>query len=85
MKQTITKDNGTTHTLICSDFFDVEGLKADCIINDPLKIRPKHIGYYSTELEAHLAWKERKHKYALEIAEKEEDPRVKIALLNRYK
>jgi len=35
LKQTITKDNGTTHTLICSDFFDVEGLKADCIINDP--------------------------------------------------
>lgn len=34
LTQTITKPNGTTHTLICSDFLDVEGLKADAIITD---------------------------------------------------
>lgn len=31
---TITKDNNTTHRLINEDFFDVEGLKVDCIVND---------------------------------------------------
>lgn len=33
-EQTITKDNGTTHRLIKSNFFDVSGLKADCVITD---------------------------------------------------
>jgi len=32
---TITKDNGTTHRLINSDFFDVEGIEAHLILNDP--------------------------------------------------
>lgn len=31
---TITKDNGTTHRLINSDFLNVEGLKVDAIITD---------------------------------------------------
>lgn len=34
MKQTITKDNGTTHTLICSDFLRTSNIKADAIITD---------------------------------------------------
>ena len=33
-EQTITKPNGTTHRLINSNFFDVEGLKADLNIGD---------------------------------------------------
>lgn len=32
---TIIKDNGTTHRLINSDFFDIKDIKADLILNDP--------------------------------------------------
>lgn len=31
---TITKDNGTTHRLINSDFLKVEGLKAQLVLTD---------------------------------------------------
>lgn len=31
----IEKDNGTTHRLINDDFFNVDGLKCDLILNDP--------------------------------------------------
>lgn len=35
MQQTITKDNGTTHTLICSDFLRISNFKVDAVITDP--------------------------------------------------
>ncbi len=46
-----------------------------------------YIGSYDTELEAHLAWKERKHDYALQLADSEyvTDDRVREALRNKYK
>lgn len=54
--------------------------------SDPLKrSKSGHIGYYTTELEAHLAWKATKHKYALELAETQSDSRVAEVLRNKYK
>ena len=52
---------------------------------DPFKRYNREVGYYSTEVEAHLAWKSRKHQYALELAEIEPDPRVKEILRTRFK
>lgn len=43
-----------------------------------------HIGYYSTELEAHKAWQAKKHEYACMLAEKQQDTRVADALRQRY-
>jgi site-specific DNA-methyltransferase (adenine-specific) len=34
MKQIITKDNGTTHTLICSDYTRISNFKVDAVITD---------------------------------------------------
>lgn len=51
---------------------------------DPLKRYSTHLGYYKTEIDAHLAWKAKKHEYALELADLEEDSRVKAALRTRY-
>lgn len=54
-EQTITKDNGTTHRLINSNFFDIKGLKADCIINDPpFNITAQH---WDKLLDFNLMWK----------------------------
>ena len=53
--------------------------------SDPFGRYKRYIGMYKTELEAHLAWKDRKHKYACELAELEPDPRVKEILINKYK
>jgi hypothetical protein len=52
--------------------------------SDPLKRNPRYLGYFDTELEAHLAWKARKHEYALELAEMESDPRVREVLRTKY-
>ena len=52
---------------------------------DPLGVRSTYLGVYPTEIEAHLAWKSKKHGYALELAELENDPRIKEALSIMYK
>ena len=46
-----------------------------------------HLGYFNTEIEAHLAWKKRKHELACELADSEyvTDERVAIALRTKYK
>jgi hypothetical protein len=55
---------------------------AQCV--DPFKPKSKHVGYFKTELEAHLAWKFKKHEYACRLAELQDDPRVADALRQRY-
>lgn len=44
----------------------------------------RHLGYFPTELDAHLAWKARKHEIACIFAEQQTDPRVADALRKRY-
>ena len=43
-----------------------------------------HLGYYITELEAHLAWKAYKHNLACKLAGEQTDSRVAEALRTRY-
>jgi hypothetical protein len=54
--------------------------------SDPFKIRGYHIGYFKTPEEAYQAWRERKHQYAVELANSEyvTDERVKKVLLTKY-
>lgn len=51
---------------------------------DPCKFLSNHIGYYSSELEAHLAWQTRKHEYACKLSDIQSDERVAFVLRNRY-
>lgn len=44
----------------------------------------RHIGYYPTELEAHKAWQAKKHEYACQLADLQDDERVAKALRERY-
>lgn len=44
----------------------------------------ENLGYFPTALEAHYAWKSRKHHYACQLADLETDPRIKEALVSRF-
>jgi len=57
--------------------------KAQC--SDPFRENGEYIGYFDTELEAHLAWKARKHEYACQLADLQEDERVASVLRIKYK
>lgn len=54
--------------------------------SNPFKGVNENLGYFLTELEAHLAWKVRKHEHACALAESEycNDERLADALRNRY-
>ncbi len=56
-------------------------------ISNPFGKSQVYLGLYNTEIEAHLAWKKRKHEYACELADSSyvTDDRVRVALRNRYK
>lgn len=51
---------------------------------NPVSNESKHLGYFSTELEAHGVWQAKKHEYACLLAEQQQDPRVAKALRERY-
>ena len=54
--------------------------------NNPLTGKQEHLGYFTDELQAHLAWKARKHELACQLAESEYcvDPRLAEVLKTRY-
>ena len=56
-------------------------------IKNPLTGKCEMLGHYDTELEAHLAWKKRKHELSCELADSKyvTDLRLAEALRNRYK
>lgn len=62
-----------------------EGNRFRSQCHNPFTTKQEYLGLYKTELEAHLAWKEKKHYYACQLAELQEDSRVAEALRNRYK
>lgn len=53
--------------------------------NNPITGKSEHLGVFIYPNEAHLAWKQTKHKFALDLANTQKDPRVVKALINRYK
>lgn len=51
---------------------------------NPFSKKYEKLGRFGTPQEAHLAWKKRKHEFALKFAELQSDRRVSDALLKRY-
>ena len=51
---------------------------------DPFNRVNAYIGLFATELEAHKAWQAKKHEYACQLADLQEDPRVADALRQHY-
>lgn len=52
--------------------------------NNPFLKKIEHVGYFTTEVEAHKAWQAKKHEHALKLADLQDDPRVADALRERY-
>lgn len=52
--------------------------------NNPITGDGEYLGRFCTEIDAHLAWKKRKHELACQLAELQTDPRVAEALRTRY-
>jgi hypothetical protein len=55
---------------------------ANC--RNPFTAKQEAIGYFECPYSAHEAWKDRKHKLALQLAAGQSDPRVSKALEERY-
>jgi hypothetical protein len=53
-------------------------------ISNPFTKKSEYLGYFTDEMEGHLAWKKRKHEFACMIADQQEDKRVADALRIRY-
>ena len=60
--------------------------KFRAMCRNPFTDKHEHLGLFTNELQAHLAWKTRKHELACMLAESEyvDDPRVAEALRTRY-
>lgn len=56
--------------------------KAQC--SNPFTKKREHLGYFTSEHEAHKAWAKRKLELAHLLAAEQEDPRVAKALIGRY-
>jgi len=74
------KDGSLRGASFCNTY---KKYKSRC--NCPVTGKRVSLGYYETELEAHLAWKAYKHKIALSLAELETDERVSNRLKLMYK
>lgn len=54
------------------------------VCRDPFTKGKTYLGYFMCPIEAHLAWKSQKHKFALQLADLQTDERVAEALRIRY-
>ena len=45
----------------------------------------EYLGYFDSPVDAHCAWRKRKHELACKLAEIQDDPRVSAALIRRFK
>lgn len=90
------------HPLLNSFITDSASIRGECMIGvswhkrikkfqsrcrNPFINKEEHLGYFVDELEAHLAWKSRKHELACQLADSDycNDPRLAEVLRNRYK
>ena len=83
-----TTDSGKTRgKYLVGCFWVTSNNKFTARCSNPNTRKQQHLGYFTEEIEAHLAWKYQKHKYAVELSNSEyvTDDRVKDALMVRYK
>jgi hypothetical protein len=59
-------------------------LKFRAACSNPFTKKQVKLGFYKTEIEAHKAWQAKKHEYACQLADSQQDPRVAKALRERY-
>jgi hypothetical protein len=65
-------------------YWNIKNNKFLAQCTDPFGLNGRYIGLFDSELEAHKAWQAKKHEYACQLADLQEDPRVAKALRERY-
>lgn len=65
-------------------YFDVKAGKFKSQCCNPFAKKQEHLGYFTCPVQAHLAWKRRKHELACQLADLQTDERVANALRTRY-
>jgi len=61
---------------------DINKFRSQC--SNPFTKQREYLGYFKDPQEAHLAWKQRKHELACQLADLQTDQRVADALRARY-
>ncbi len=64
--------------------YDKSNKKYRARCRNPFTNKSEHIGRFTCQQDAHLAWKKRKHELACQLAEIQDDPKVAQALRTRY-
>lgn len=78
-------DLKTTKSKLTGAFLNKATGKYQASCKNPFSGKLEHLGLYSSEIEAHQAWKIRKHELACQLADSQADKRVAEALRSRYK
>lgn len=82
----ITEDRRSTAGTMTGAYYrkDMNKYRAHC--HNGFSEKQEHLGFFSKEIDAHLAWKKRKHELACQLADSEyvTDVRVAEALRTRY-
>ena len=81
------KDTGCArgeYLIGCNWYEHRKKFKSQC--NDPFNKKQVYLGYFYSEIEAHLAWKKQKHIYSCQLANSDyvTDERVRQTLIHKY-
>lgn len=71
-------------TYMLGVYLDTETGKYKAQCRNPFTRKKENLGRYDLEIDAHLAWKQRKHYLSCKLAELQTDARVYSALMVRY-
>lgn len=63
-------------------FFIEKSKKFQSNCRNPIAKKQEILGYFNTELDAHMAWRNKKYEHAINLANQQEREEVKISLLN---
>ena len=71
---------------VVENYLSDGSISYEATCQDPFKRFPRYIGYFSSPEEAHEAWRQKKHRYACELADSDyvQDERVADALRKRF-
>lgn len=82
----IDRGNGRGNCMIgvCNKHYNSKKSPYEAQCRNPFNGERGYIGVFSSEIEAHKAWQAKKHEYACQLADMQEDDRVAKALRERY-
>lgn len=81
----LTESSATRGQYLIGVSYDDKVSKYRASCRNPFTLKSESLGLFENEMDAHVAWKTRKHFFAESLASSETDQKVVNALLTRYK